>query len=305
MKTTNNYGFKKPEATDFYNVDDFNESLDIIDTQLKETSTKVDNATTHLSNISNPHSVTKAQVGLGNVPNVSTNDQTPTYTVASANTALTSGEKLSVAFGKIAKAVSSLISHLADTVGHITSAERTAWNAKLDSSSTASKATADASGNNIANTYATKTTVTSHTGNVSNPHKVTAAQVGAVPASETSSFNFTNKSLNTVNIDTVTGYNYITAISESGHGTVPTSGWINVMNFWSMHFVTQIAFTCLSSTTPTRSMRMWIRERYMNDTANWSEWKLVHNASTITFGTTDLAAGTSPLNTGEIYIVYE
>ena len=69
---------------------------------------------THTNNKSNPHSVTKAQVGLSNVPNVATNDQTPSYTAATTLTALTSGEKLSVAFGKLSKAVSSLISHLAD-----------------------------------------------------------------------------------------------------------------------------------------------------------------------------------------------
>lgn len=74
--------------------------------------------------------ITKANVGLENVPNVATNDQTPTYTAASANANLTSGEKLSVAMGKIAKAISSLISHLADGTRHITAAERTAWNAK-------------------------------------------------------------------------------------------------------------------------------------------------------------------------------
>ena len=90
----------------------------------------------HLSNTSNPHSVTATQVGLGNVANVTTNNQTPTYTVASSNTALSSGETLSTAFGKIAKAINSLISHLSDTVGHITSAERTAWNAKLDATAT-------------------------------------------------------------------------------------------------------------------------------------------------------------------------
>jgi len=305
VKTTTNYGLKKPETNDHYNIDDFNEAFDSIDTELKTVSDKANTAAEHLSDTNNPHKTTAAQVGLGNVPNVTTNDQTPTYTPASANAALASGEKLSVAFGKIAKATNSLISHLADTVGHITSTERATWNAKLDSSSTASKATADASGNNIANTYATKTTVTSHTGNVSNPHKVTAAQIGAVPASETSSFNFTNKSLNTVNIDEVTGYNYITAISESGHGTVPINNWLNVVNLWSMHFVTQIAFTCLASATANRSVQMWIRERYMNDIAGWTEWKLVHNASTITAGTTDLTAGTSPLETGHIYIVYE
>lgn len=57
---------------------------------------------------------TKSEVELGNVPNVSTNNQTPTYTVPSTLSALVSGEKISVAFGKIAKAVSSFISHLAD-----------------------------------------------------------------------------------------------------------------------------------------------------------------------------------------------
>ena len=68
----------------------------------------------HVANKSNPHNVTKEQLGLGNVPNVATNDQTPTYSDASTLSALTSGEKLSAAFGKIAKAVSDLISHLAN-----------------------------------------------------------------------------------------------------------------------------------------------------------------------------------------------
>lgn len=60
----------------------------------------------------NPHNVTADQVGLGNVPNVETNDQTPTYTAANVLGNLISGEKLSTAFGKIAKAVSSLIDHI-------------------------------------------------------------------------------------------------------------------------------------------------------------------------------------------------
>ena len=68
----------------------------------------------HKTDTSNPHSVTKAQVGLGNVPNVSTNDQTPTYTIPTANAELTSGEKLGTALGKIARAVASLIAHIAN-----------------------------------------------------------------------------------------------------------------------------------------------------------------------------------------------
>ena len=86
----------------------------------------------HSQTTGNAHNMTKSDIGLGNVPNVATNDQTPTYTAASALAALTSGEKLSVAFGKIAKGVSELIAHLADNVKHITAAERTAWNNKVD-----------------------------------------------------------------------------------------------------------------------------------------------------------------------------
>ena len=66
----------------------------------------------HGDNKNNPHGVTKAQVGLGNVPNVATNDQTPTYTEASTLETLTSGEKVALAFGKIKKAISTLISHI-------------------------------------------------------------------------------------------------------------------------------------------------------------------------------------------------
>lgn len=80
--------------------------------------------------------LTPSDVGLGNVPNVSTNNQTPTYTEASTTAKLTSGEKLSAAMGKIAKAVSDLIAHLADTTKHITAAERKAWNGKAAGSHT-------------------------------------------------------------------------------------------------------------------------------------------------------------------------
>ena len=48
----------------------------------------------------------------------------------------------------------------------------------LGNADTATKATQDASGNVITSTYETKANVSSHTGNTSNPHSVTKAQVG-------------------------------------------------------------------------------------------------------------------------------
>lgn len=93
-------------------------AYDLADTANTTANTNKTNLSTHTSKTDNPHSVTKSQVGLGNVPNVATNDQTPTYTAASSLTALTSGEKLSVAMGKLSKSVSSLISHLAASNPH-------------------------------------------------------------------------------------------------------------------------------------------------------------------------------------------
>ena len=69
---------------------------------------------THTGNKSNPHSVIKSQVGLGNVPNVATNDQTPTYSDTTTLVTLSSGEKISIAFAKIKLAITTLINHLAN-----------------------------------------------------------------------------------------------------------------------------------------------------------------------------------------------
>lgn len=73
------------------------------------------------------HSHESKDVGLGNVPNVATNDQTPTYDVADKNEELESGEKLGIAFGKIAKVIVNFISHIADAISHVTSADRKKW----------------------------------------------------------------------------------------------------------------------------------------------------------------------------------
>ena len=56
----------------------------------------------------NPHKVTKSDVGLSNVPNVATNDQTPTFTKADSRDLPISGETLSTLFGKILKWFSDL-----------------------------------------------------------------------------------------------------------------------------------------------------------------------------------------------------
>ena len=114
--------------TDAYNKRHEHGNKTVLD---KITQTLLDNwsaAYTHISNKSNPHGVTKSQVGLGNVPNVATNDQVPTFTQTATLANLTSGEKLTVMLGKIAKVIADFITHKADGVQHITATERTNWN---------------------------------------------------------------------------------------------------------------------------------------------------------------------------------
>lgn len=133
-----------------------------------ETDTLREDLTTHTTNKENPHGTTKEQVGLGNVPNVSTNDQVPTYTMEKSLTALSSGEKLSVAFGKIARAVNDLIMHLSDSANpHKVTAQQVGayTKAETDAKNAAMKSTLE-------------TALDNHKADAGNPHKVTKAQVG-------------------------------------------------------------------------------------------------------------------------------
>ena len=66
----------------------------------------------HIQRTDNPHSVTKDQVDLGNVPNVTTNDQTPTFVEPEGDAVnIESGERLSVLFGKILKLFKAMFAH--------------------------------------------------------------------------------------------------------------------------------------------------------------------------------------------------
>lgn len=86
----------------------------------------------HTDDHDNPHNVTKQQVGLGNVENLSPANLAVEYTKASTLSELVSGEILSSVLSKLAAAVSAVISHIGNNVLHITAAERTKWNGKAE-----------------------------------------------------------------------------------------------------------------------------------------------------------------------------
>lgn len=82
----------------------------------------------------NPHGMTKDDIELGNVPNVTTDDQQPTVTLPLVLTEINNGDRLSTIVSKAALAVKSFMSHLTDSVKHVTTAERTKWNNKAEGS---------------------------------------------------------------------------------------------------------------------------------------------------------------------------
>ncbi|MCD8355854.1 MAG: hypothetical protein LUE11_04705 [Clostridia bacterium] len=84
----------------------------------------------HIDDTNNPHKVTAEQVGLGNVENVAPSDMKVNYSLRTSLANLVSGETLKQSFSKLAFAVSSLISHLQNTVIHVTKEEREGWNDK-------------------------------------------------------------------------------------------------------------------------------------------------------------------------------
>ena len=73
----------------------------------------------HIQDKGNPHGVTKAQVGLPLVPNVATNDQTPTFSEASVfallNGSEEGGDTLATLFSKLAKGMHDLSDHKGNT----------------------------------------------------------------------------------------------------------------------------------------------------------------------------------------------
>ncbi|MBR5409240.1 MAG: hypothetical protein IK104_01090 [Clostridia bacterium] len=66
----------------------------------------------HEADKSNPHNVTKAQVGLGNVENLPFDNQVVNFSAAGTLEEPLTGERMTTLMGKIKKAVSSLISHI-------------------------------------------------------------------------------------------------------------------------------------------------------------------------------------------------
>lgn len=171
------------------------------------TKEKVDSYSSHIANKSNPHNVTKAQVGLGNVDNTSDADK-PISTATQGAIDEISGDltehientenphgvtKAQVGLGNV--------DNTSDLNKPISTATQAALDLKANAASVYTKAQtysqteidgkleAKLDVSVASSTYATIASLNSHVNNKSNPHDVTKAQVGLGNVDNTSDLN--------------------------------------------------------------------------------------------------------------------
>ena len=196
-------------------------------TEVTNVSNSLNNTlSTHISNKSNPHAVTKAQIGLGKVDNTSDAEKEVKY-AATAGSSASSGKDSE---GNIITETYATKNEVTEASNAVTSIISTHTNNKSNphavtkaqvglgnvdntsdanksvkyatSAGSATKATQDASGNNIANTYATKTELTEVLEEVNNhTHDINNETTGTLSASrggtgQTSLRNSANSLLN-------------------------------------------------------------------------------------------------------------
>ena len=188
------------------NTSDLNKPISTATQAALDDKADADDLTSHTGNTSNPHNVTKAQVGLGNVDNtsdlnkpISTATQTAlnakqdkltagTNITINSNTISTpaakvtfndSGTETSVTelkINKLTQAEYDAITPSDTELYYITDADAITIDSALSSTST--NPVQNKVINTALNTKANQSDLTSHTGNTSNPHNVTKAQVG-------------------------------------------------------------------------------------------------------------------------------
>ena len=171
----------------------------------------------HLDNHNNPHGVTKTQVGLGNVTNVEQASKQEFNAHATNQNNPHNVTKSQIGLANVTNveqaSKTDFDNHARDTTKHITQQERTSWNSKADSRA-----------------------LTDHTGNKNNPHGVTKAQIGlgnVVNVEQASKSEFNSHSQNSaIHVSSVDKNRWNNAqltklTNDNGSAKTATGSWDN------------------------------------------------------------------------------
>lgn len=181
-----------------------------------EQASKVD-FQSHSNNRNNPHGVTKIQVGLGNVTNVEQASKQEFNAHATNRNNPHNVTKSQVGLANVTNveqaSKADFDAHSRDTTKHITQQERISWNSKADGRA-----------------------LTDHTANRNNPHGVTKTQVGlsnVVNVEQASKSEFNSHSQNsTIHVSSVdknrwNGAQLIKLTNDNGSAKTATGNWDN------------------------------------------------------------------------------
>ena len=147
---------------------------------------------------------------------------------------------------------------------------------------------ADPAGTAETKANAVQTNLTSHTNNKSNPHGVTAAQVGLGNVDNTSD---ANKPISTATQNALNGKQ---ATVTGGASTI-TSSNLAASRALVSDGNGKVAVSAVTST----------ELGYLDGVTSAIQTQINGKAPSYTYGTTDLTAGSSSLATGTLYFVYE
>ena len=208
----------KADATHRHKVADIDGLEAIIGNQTTNKANQAD-LTAHIQNQNNPHSVTKQQVGLGNVTNVEQASKQDFNNHTTNHNNPHSVTKAQVGLGNVMNveqaSKTDFDAHVRDTTKHITQQERNSWNSKADSRA-----------------------LTDHTGNHNNPHGVTKTQVGlgnVVNVEQASKSEFNSHSQNsTIHVTSVdknrwNGAQLTKLTEDNGSAKMVNGDWNNVV----------------------------------------------------------------------------
>lgn len=206
----------KADATHRHKVSDIDGLEAIIGNQTTNKANQAD-LTAHTQNQTNPHNVTKQQVGLGNVMNVEQASKQDFQHHLDNHNNPHSVTKAQVGLGNVTNveqaSKTDFDAHARDTTKHITQQERTSWNGKADGRA-----------------------LTDHTGNHNNPHGVTKTQVGlgnVVNVEQASKSEFNSHSQNsTIHVTSVDKNRWNNAqltklTNDNGSAKTATGNWDN------------------------------------------------------------------------------
>ena len=206
----------KADASHRHKVADIDGLEAIIGNQTTNKANQAD-LTAHTQNQTNPHNVTKQQVGLGNVMNVEQASKQDFQNHLNNHNNPHSVTKAQVGLGNVTNveqaSKTDFDAHARDTTKHITQQERTSWNGKADGRA-----------------------LTDHTGNHNNPHGVTKTQVGlgnVVNVEQASKSEFNSHSQNsTIHVSSVDKNRWNNAqltklTNDNGSAKAATGNWDN------------------------------------------------------------------------------